>query len=242
MTSLLKTSLIAAAMFATNFSNTAAACGPEIPEKYLSFFSTQFIGYAPLKESLRVRPFFDDDAAELPAGLRDENNIIRNPYWANPRDRANLLEWKAYLETNKIAWLSDSPGSYHALSYLIYKFDLTAFGNIHQHRNDAQNNPLSEYTRKTFQRLQVSQYEHDFLYHTDWLFTSISEQSELVEYLQFAKACEVRAFDQSNDDGWGERDPFDPAAMRELIEEGKARYAACSSEWLKMRYAYQVVR
>lgn len=241
MNSFLKKSVITIAMFAASFASASHACGPEVPEKYLSFFSAQFIGYAPLKESLRVRRFIQE-ADSLPAGLRDANNNILNPYWANPRDRANLLEWKAYLETNKIAWFSDSPGSYHALSYLIYKFDLTALGNIHQNRNDAQNNPLSEYTRKTFQRLQISQNEYDFLYHTDWLFTSIAKQKDIMEYLQFAKACEVRAFDQSRDDGWGEDEPFDPAAMRELIEEGKARYAACSSEWLKMRYAYQVVR
>ncbi|GAK53291.1 hypothetical protein, fragment [Candidatus Moduliflexus flocculans] len=240
MTSLLKTRLIAVAMFAANFANTAAACGPELPEKYLSFFSTQFIGYAPLQESLRVRRFIQD-ADNLPEGLRDANNNIRNPYWANPRDRANLLEWKAYLETNNIDRILDFDNYHDALSYVVYQFDPVALGNIHDYVKGRQYDPLPESIRNTFKPLQLDEARY-FLYSVDSIFVAISKQKEIVEYLQFAKACEVRAFDQSNDDGWGEREPFDPAAMRELIDEGKARYAACSSEWVKMRYAYQVVR
>ena len=236
MNSLLKKSLFIAAL-TLHAAKIGYACGPEIPEKYLSFFSTQFIGYAPLKESLRVRKFIDADI-NIPVTLRNKSDAIRNPYFAHPRDRANLLEWKEYLETNDIIWIGNSNMRFEALAYVIYQFDPVVFANIQAYLWDDENHPLQVAERSTFKNFYIPQNEErDFLYEVDSLFDEISKRQDIMDYLLFAKACEVHAFNRS----WDERGELAPVSIQHLIEKGKQRYNT-ADYFLKMRYAYQVVR
>ncbi len=63
--------------------------------------------------------------------------------------------------------------------------------------------------------------------------------TDVIDYLLFAKRCEP--YVAHSGDGWTvpERDT---AAMQQLIREGLAWFAQTESHFIKMRYAYQVIR
>lgn len=62
--------------------------------------------------------------------------------------------------------------------------------------------------------------------------------TEVIDYLMFAKKCEPYVIAYG---GWRlpERDP---ASMQMLIEEGRGRFGQTQSYFIKLRYAYQIVR
>ncbi len=62
---------------------------------------------------------------------------------------------------------------------------------------------------------------------------------ETVEYLLFAKRCEPHV--TTGDDPWKtpRRDTF---AMRDLLEEGKQAFSRTQSHYIRLRYAYQIIR
>lgn len=62
--------------------------------------------------------------------------------------------------------------------------------------------------------------------------------SETMDYLVFAKKCEphVLALDAWNDD------TRDYATMQDLLSEGKKRFRKTNSHFLRLRYAYQIIR
>lgn len=66
-----------------------------------------------------------------------------------------------------------------------------------------------------------------------------TRQIESLEYLIYAKDCEpwVTAWDP-----WDDPPERYPQAMRQLIDLGLERYSKVSSEFIKLRYAYQVIR
>jgi hypothetical protein len=63
--------------------------------------------------------------------------------------------------------------------------------------------------------------------------------TETIEYLMYAKKCEPYVLAQG--DGWTlpERDP---EAMQMLIDEGTGRFKNTDSHFIRLRYAYQIVR
>ena len=63
--------------------------------------------------------------------------------------------------------------------------------------------------------------------------------TEAIDYLMFAKKCEPFVIAQG--DGWTipERDP---EAMYELINEGMGRFGQTTSNFIRLRYAYQIIR
>lgn len=62
--------------------------------------------------------------------------------------------------------------------------------------------------------------------------------TEVVDYLIFAKKCEPHVY---NADPWVEK-PRDLLAMRQLIENGKIFFTQTKSHFIKLRYAFQVMR
>jgi hypothetical protein len=73
-----------------------------------------------------------------------------------------------------------------------------------------------------------------------WLDDIIkAKQAEILEYIIYAKDCEpwVAAWDP-----WEDAPSRDFQAMRRLIDLGKARYARSNNNFIKLRYAYQVIR
>ncbi len=61
---------------------------------------------------------------------------------------------------------------------------------------------------------------------------------EVIDYLVFAKRCEPYVIAQ---DPWSEK-PRDLLAMRNLIEAGKATFLGIKSPFVKLRYAFQIMR
>jgi hypothetical protein len=66
-----------------------------------------------------------------------------------------------------------------------------------------------------------------------------SKLSESLEYIIFAKDCEPWV---TNWDPWEDPPRRDFQAMQRLIETGWGRYSKTNSDFIKLRYAYQVVR
>ena len=63
--------------------------------------------------------------------------------------------------------------------------------------------------------------------------------TEVIDYLLYAKRCEPHAV--LNSDEWT-LPAIDPGTMQNLIDEGLGRFQQTASHFLKMRYAYQIVR
>lgn len=64
--------------------------------------------------------------------------------------------------------------------------------------------------------------------------------TEAVDYLMFARKCEPYVL-EPNTTGWTQ-DDRDPEAMQSLIGEGKSRFLDTESHFLRLRYAYQIIR
>lgn len=62
---------------------------------------------------------------------------------------------------------------------------------------------------------------------------------ETLTYLIYAKHCEPHT---QHNWGYWEEPVRDTLSMNQLIEEGQRKYEACQSRYLKLRYAFQVVR
>lgn len=64
--------------------------------------------------------------------------------------------------------------------------------------------------------------------------------TEVVDYLMFARKCEPYVL-APNTTGWTQ-DDRDPQAMQSLIGEGQSRFLQTQSHFLRLRYAYQIIR
>jgi|WetSurMetagenome_2_1015567.scaffolds.fasta_scaffold05923_3 hypothetical protein len=79
-----------------------------------------------------------------------------------------------------------------------------------------------------------------------WWFNSlinylvVNQDEETLNYLIYAKECEPNVV-ANNENQWHEL-VRDSLRMDELIKSGKQLYSECNSEFLKLRYAYQIIR
>jgi hypothetical protein len=79
-----------------------------------------------------------------------------------------------------------------------------------------------------------------------WWFNSlinyivVNQDEETLNYLVYAKECEPNVVDK-REDSWHEL-VRDSLRMDELIRSGEQLYSECNSEFLKLRYAYQIIR
>ena len=64
--------------------------------------------------------------------------------------------------------------------------------------------------------------------------------TEVADYLMFARKCEPYVLAPSTT-GWTQ-DDRDPEAMQSLIGEGQSRFLQTESHFLRLRYAYQIIR
>lgn len=64
--------------------------------------------------------------------------------------------------------------------------------------------------------------------------------TETIEYLCFAKRCEP--YVTANANSWNITNPSDDSAMTQLITEGKKQFKKTKSDYIRMRYAFQLVR
>ncbi len=131
-----------------------------------------------------------------------------------PDNDANISEWRTYC--NNAASAAD-------IDSFVYKYTVDELKAI----NDAK--PSSDVAKNSF---------------TKWLLKS--GDKEALNYLVFAKQCEPYA---QPEDGYYDRTtyewkqvPRDADAMAKLIDEGKVKYNAAKADFIKWRYAYQLLR
>lgn len=90
-----------------------------------------------------------------------------------------------------------------------------------------------------FARAEPEQLPYPFIDNTFAEVLAYNGCIEAIDYLVFARQCEP--YVAPPNDGWT-RSQRDDERMQALIEEGKERLLHTSSHFLRMRYAYQVVR
>ena len=224
------------------WSSCSFACGPFLPEKNLSFFSSQFISDPTLKEYVRLDGFFSVPRGTLVEKYR-ENLTDWQQYLAGIGVRASLDEL-AYIVyeldelalTDMLNVLSDIRKFYEALTQkdwntlLAFRED-NHFYNFKELRQEltAEAPDIRWNMERTFLLLQ--QLEHQHL-------------SNVANYLLFTKRCEILVPSYVGERTWEETPANSPdiSLKKQLLDTGKQGYRDCHSEWLKMRYAYQLVR
>ncbi len=66
------------------------------------------------------------------------------------------------------------------------------------------------------------------------------KNTEVINYIIYAKSCEP--FCISTSDRWEEKENMDPIKLNVLVNEGLAAYNKTTTSFIKLRYAYQIVR
>lgn len=227
------------------------ACPVYVPEKYLSFFSAQFIGYARLRNDLRVQRYAQLDERETPRPYYIENRSIY----------ANLNEWLDYLQARGITQQASLP----ALADLIYQLDGKTLVTLFEQRGTLDKAAIA--------RLAAQYPNVASMRDAAALIAEIAAHDRsIIEYLTFMKTCyeaEIIILPDNDDEEeedaaprlndiddpgrtWDEppirvvqvsvqanRTPrLNPSA---LIAQGVEAYHRCDSDWLKIRYAYLVM-
>ncbi|GAK53292.1 hypothetical protein, fragment [Candidatus Moduliflexus flocculans] len=239
-------------MFMTMLSPVLAfACSEIVPEKYLSFFSAQFIGYARLRNDLRVQRYAQLDERETPKPYYLENRSIY----------ANLNDWLDYLQAQGMTHIS-----LPALADVIYQLDGKTLATLFEQRDTLDKAAIA--------RLAAQSPNVASMRNAAALIAEIAAHDRtLIEYLLFMKACYEAEIillpgnddeEDKDDDAPRLNDIDDPSrtwdeppsqAVRvnipakrtprvnpsALIAQGVAAYQRCDSDWLKIRYAYLVM-
>lgn len=126
----------------------------------------------------------------------------------------NLKEWRDFLEYS---------GNNKDLSYLVYKASIAEVQSIIEYIKDNKNQIDNKLILNSAVQLLVK-----------------NNSVEVVSYLLYAKQCEPNAVGV-RDNYWDEIQR-DTVEMKALIERGLKDYSDCSDNFLKARYAYQVIR
>ena len=174
----------------------------------------------------------DDDTPSRPAFLFDPEltgqpeyrplYFTWNKYYDNLWDddkftrNDNLLEWRDYFGHRA------TPVD---IERVIYTSTITEVEQI------------DGYLRKANPDLEASLRQNTVVKYVD-----STRDLQFSSYLLFAKRCEplvTERYSSWNDEG---RDDEAKNKLRELLTGGKLLYEACSSEFLKLRYGYQLVR
>ncbi len=242
------------------WASLACACGPYIHEKYLSFFSAQFIDYAPLHNDLRVRRYAQKKEREAPKPYYLENQSVS----------ANLREWQDYLKTKNIQEKFSLP----VLAYLIYQLDRDTLATISGQTKTLDKRSIAQLADahdtassmrdvvRMIREIAANAPEViDYL-----LFMKHSHESGIILFVEFESTDKTtdhplndidepgRSWDEpAQADSAGEEcekftletEPDDvstnSAMVDELLAQGRAAYERVDSEWLKVRYAYQMI-
>lgn len=161
--------------------------------------------------------FFDPVLTDMPgfSSLFFSFNLFYDYKWDQPavKQADNITEWIDYHKGNP------SPEDVAKIVYKISPEELSSLKpwvekNEGSPSDDLVNNSLVQFWKK-------------------------KKWSTPICYLEFAKRCEPHvAF---SGDSWDTPEP-DEAAMEDLIAEGIEKYDVTTDEFIKLRYAYQVVR
>ncbi|MCX6153785.1 MAG: hypothetical protein NT007_06480 [Candidatus Kapabacteria bacterium] len=215
-------------------SDKSTGCGlnPTEDDSYYLLFSQNTINsenFAPFYYS--STPFlyitYDQDS------IKKVDNILD---WATNTGLLNTVQNDDYYKTmkdkdyQKVYLTILKKGIYKELEYLIYKSNLTELDEILYFLENKTNKVnKSEITCRKFFSLPDS------------------DKSEYIEYLKFAKKCDLalNGTSKSEDfyaDCWLEKEPVDSTKWPELINEGEVFIKRARHDFIKMRYTYQMVR
>ncbi|MFI5148925.1 MAG: hypothetical protein ACHQRM_04275 [Bacteroidia bacterium] len=152
---------------------------------------------------------------------------ISAPYYKSPLDSllpadttdqylSNTAEWKAYMNNKP---------SEKDIDKLVYKVKLKDMMTL-------QNNLVS---MKTL--LPDSLRSNSAI-----VYLQKNKDLEAINYLLFAKRCEPQVNVSYDAGGWGPLPARDTVQMKNLMEEGSYQRARSKNEFLRLRYAFQIVR
>lgn len=174
----------------------------------------------PRSEPFYGYTFIDADLVNIgeayaPFFLRFGDHFDRNYNAEDVLRRDNCIEWSGRF-CNKANW--------EEVAAVIYEADEFEIAQLHRAAADP--------TRKTTlpYRLQDNNFAYVIAY---------NGCVEVTRYLTFAKKCEQHVV--AHGDKWTPA-KRDVAAMMTLIEEGKQRFYDSESHFVRMRYAYQIIR
>lgn len=185
------------------------------------------------------------DTPQAPHGYCDPNAQVFHGYTFMMPDIVNknvayapyFLKWDDYYqeyyfnkdlqkEGNVQEWIERFCSEPEAadVEYVVYEASLSELAAIHAQAAEKARHP----------RLPSSIVENTFA-----IMLSFNGCTDVTGYLQYAKRCEPHTVPTG--DGWTPNDR-NVAAMLDLIEEGLGRFKETEAPFLKMRYAYQIVR
>ena len=159
--------------------------------------------------------FVDASAAYAPFFLRFGDYYDRNYLPAEIQKKENCEEWCERF-CSKASW--------EEAAAVIYESDAYDIAQLHVAAGDP--------TRRT--SLPIRFEDNDFAY-----VVAYNGCVEVTRYLTFAKRCEEHVV--SRGDKWNSADR-NTSVMMDLIREGKERFEDTQSHFVRMRYAYQIVR
>lgn len=159
--------------------------------------------------------FVDASSAYAPFFLRFGDYYDRNYKPLEIQKRENCEEWRERF-CSKARW--------DEVAEVIYESDAYELARLHEAAGDPKRQTPLPY------RLQ----DNNFAY-----VVAYNGCVEVTRYLTFAKRCEEHAV--SRGDKWNPAQR-DVRTMLELIEEGKKRFYDTQSHFVRLRYAYQLVR
>jgi hypothetical protein len=155
------------------------------------------------------------NAAYAPFLLRFGDYYERNFVPEEVQKRENCEEWSERF-CSKAEW--------QEVAAVVYESDAYDLAALHEAAGDPTRKPPLPF------RLE----DNDFAY-----VVAYNGCVEVTRYLTFAKRCEEHTV--SRGDRW-KPSQRNTDAMRALIEEGKARFYDTESHFIRLRYAYQIVR
>ncbi|MFN0203693.1 MAG: hypothetical protein ACKVTZ_19355 [Bacteroidia bacterium] len=137
--------------------------------------------------------------------------------WDEPTNKykGNTEEWKAFLGNQ--ATIAD-------IEDVVYQYSLNDMRKIWAWVKD-KNGAVPEKAKKNS------------------MIKALYDKGDFVtcEYLLFAKSCEPHA-NWASGDGWEDQHNPDKESIKQLINDGKTRCQNAANSFLKMRYAFQLVR
>jgi hypothetical protein len=154
-------------------------------------------------------------AAYAPFFLKWDDYYDKVFFKADPQKKENIEEW--------VERFCDQPDTAH-VDFVVYKASSSMLSGL----RDA----AADKTKKTI--LPYSLAGNTFAE-----MIAINGCTEIPEYLMYARKCEPYVTGQS--DEWEDAPP-DTEAMQDLIKEGLGRFEETSSQFIRLRYAYQIVR
>lgn len=147
------------------------------------------------------------------------------PYFLNFADMSKYYEeiQKVQVEDNLIEWQKKvcESASIEDIAAVIYSGTLTELNLLKTIIQSGNRYPSGRFKQNQFAA-----------------FLNSNACSETINYLIYAKKCEPLALAL---DPWNE-DTKDYPAMQDLIREGQKRFKKTNSQFLKLRYAYQIIR